>query len=393
MKRFAVVVLFFSFLLALTACGGGGGSAGGAGSDTVVAGVASKGIIRGGAVKIYAVTADGSKGNLLAQTVTDNSGAYRAGLGGYRGAILVEASGSYTDEATGAVSAVPADAPLRAALASASGEVPLAVTPLTELAVQLGTDPVSGRLRVADLASNNALIASLFKVDVLGCMPVDALTSNATASKEQKQHALVLAAISQLMQREGKTLQQVTAELKAAINAEGAIATPVALQFQAALADFARSLANRTGIDDISATPLINIGGSTRTLIVTAAGTSPLISGLEAAVILPPGVTVKAGSDGIVPDTVLQASGAALGKAIATGFYTRSSVTMRGRVNLGVVSAQGFAAGEFVTLQCDIAPGATPTDADLLVTLRSAFDPQGAQLALSLTAAFRADAN
>lgn len=391
MKKYAAVVLLFIFLLALTACGGGGGDDA---SGTVVAGVASKGPIKGGAVKIYALNADGSKGSLLAEAVTDNNGAYRAGLGSYQGALLLEASGSYTDEASGAASTVPADAPLRAAIANASGEVSLAVTPLTELAVQMGADPITGRLTVADLASNNALIAALFKVDILGTMPIDPLTANASASSEQKLHALVLGAISQMMQREGKNLQQVLAELRGAIGADGKIAIPVAVQFQASLADFARSPANRTGIEEISATPLINIGGTTRALTITVSGAPSQIAGVDAVVILPPGVTVKAGSDGVLPGTVLQLAGAASENGIVAGAYLPPSGSMRGRVRLAVLSAQGFAPGELVTLQCDLAPDAAPADADVVLSLLSAIDPQGASLpGLSISAQFRAGIN
>jgi len=385
MRLFSIVAALLIGLLALTSCGGGGG--GGAAVDTVVSGVASKGIIRGGSIKVYALNADGSKGALLKETTSDANGAYSANLGQYHGAVLVEASGSYTDEATGAANAVPATAPLRAALDNVSGAVSAAVTPLTELAVQLGEDLTTGRLRVADLAINNALVTSAFRVDILKTMPADALTASTTTTELQKEHALVLAAFAQLMLSQGKDLHAVVAEIKDSIGADGKIGIQVAAQFQAALASFAQSSANKTGINDISTTTLINIGGTSRTLTVSVAGTASLIGGIEIDVVLPPGVTVKAASDGSVSGAGLQALGGALGNALLADHYTPATASARGRVRVGFISAAGFAAGGLFTLQCDIAPDAAPQSADFVLTLLDAFDKQSIALTgLSLSA-------
>lgn len=375
MKILSVVAAILIGLLALTACGGGGGG-GGVAPGTAVSGVASKGIIRNGSIKIYALTADGSKGELLKETVTDGNGAYHAALGNYRGPILVEASGSYTDEATGAIMTVPADTPLRAAIDNLTGEVAVAVTPLTELAVQRNEDPLTHKLRVADIASSNALIASIFKTDIISTMPVDPLADSPTATQEQKEHALILAAFANLMQSKGEDLRAVIAELKDSIGTDNKLSISVAAQFQAALAEFASSPGNRTGITDISATPLINIGGTTRALTISVSGTPALIAGVELIVTLPPGVTVKAATNGNVLSTALQTSGGALADAIVAGNYTPPTASMRGRVRLAVISAKGFAAGEFVTLQCDVAPDATPQDTDFILSLLNAVDGQ-----------------
>jgi hypothetical protein len=377
MKQFSVVAALLMGLLALTSCGGGGGGA--VVADTVVSGVASKGIIKGGSIKIYVLNADGSKGALLKETTTDANGAYSANLGKYQGAVLLEASGSYTDEATGAASAVSVATPLRAALAAVSGAVSVAVTPLTELAVQLGADLTTGKLRVADLAANNALVAAAFKVDILTTMPADALVASGATAK-QKEHALVLAAFAQLMQSQGKDLHAVIAEIKDSIGADGKIGTQVAGQFQVALASFAKSSANQTGINDISATTLINIGGTSRTLTVSVAGTASLIGGLEADVILPPGVTVKTGSDGSLTAAALQALGGVLADALLADHYTPATASARGSVRVGIISGSGFAAGGIFTLQCDIAPDAAPQNADFVLTLLDAINKQGVAL-------------
>jgi hypothetical protein len=375
MRLFSIVAALLIGLLALTSCGGGGG--GGAAVDTVVSGVASKGIIRGGSIKAYALNADGSKGALLKETATDANGAYSANLGQYHGAVLVEASGSYTDEATGAANAVPAAAPLRVALDNVSGAVSAAVTPLTELAVQLGEDLTTGRLRVAALATNNALVASAFRVDILKTMPADALTASTTTTELQKEHALVLAAFAQLMLSQGKDLHAVIVEIKDSIGTDGRIGIQVAAQFQAALANFAQSSANKTGISDISTTTLINIGGTSRTLTVSVGGTASLIGALGLDVILPPGVTVKAVGGSSPPSLV------ALGNNVfLEGSYTPETANARGRVRVGLISAPtGFAAGRIFTLQCDLAPDATPQSADfVLVQVGDASDKDGITL-------------
>jgi hypothetical protein len=338
-------------------------------------------------VKIYAINADGSKGGLLGDTVTDGNGAYRAGLGKYQGAIVVEASGSYTDESTGAINTVPANAPLRAAVASLSGQVAIAVTPLTELAVQMGEDTVTHKISVADLASNNALIAAAFKVDILSTMPVDALAASTAATNAQKEHSLVLAAFAQMMQNKGTDLHTVIAEMKTSIGPDKKISVPVAAQFQAALAGFVASPANRTGITDVSTTPLINIGGSTKALTISVAGTAGLISGIHAVVYLPPGVTVKSASDGAVPNSALQLKGGALGNAELAVQYFPATGPMRGRVGVAVISAKGFVAGELLTLQCDLAPDAVPHDTDFSLLLLQGLDEKlGVLSNLTLTA-------
>ncbi len=384
MRIVSVIVAIVIGLLTLTACGGGGG--GGETPGTAISGVASKGIIRNGAIRVYALNADGSKGALLKDTVTDSGGAYRADLGTYHGPVLVEASGSYTDEATGATRTIPADAPLRAAVDNVAGEARIAVTPLTELAVQRGEDPLTHKVSVATIATNNALISTLFKVDIIGTMPVDPLTASATATQSQKEHALVLAAFASLMKSQGKELAAVITELKDAIGADNRIVSTVAVEFQSALADFAGNPANRTGITDVSATPLINIGGSTRALTISVTGTTALIAGLDIVVTLPPGGTVKAASTGLVSSGVLQPP-VTLSNALVAGNYTPPTASARARVRLGIISATGFAVGELVTLQCDVAPDAAFTESDFGLSVQDAYDANSVKLSgLSLAA-------
>jgi hypothetical protein len=140
--------------LALAGCGGGGG--GGTTAPAVsysVSGVASAGLIKNGTVNVYALNADGSKGSLLKTTTTDNTGYYSANVGGYTGPVLVEAYGSYTDEATGTTMTIPSTSPLRAAPAR---------RPATSVAVPYRCG--GGRtLTAANIAAANTLVTDMFK--------------------------------------------------------------------------------------------------------------------------------------------------------------------------------------------------------------------------------------
>lgn len=379
MKILLITTAILAALLALVACGGGT-------HDTVISGVASKGIIRNGTIKVFAVSTDGTKSQLLKESTTDNNGAYRVNLGRYTGPVLVEASGSYTDEATGATITIGSDAPLRAIIAASAAEVSMAVTPLTELAVEQNLDPVTGRFRLERIDADNALIASLFKVDILRTMPVDSLSASPMASTGQKEYALALAGISDLMRSRNMDLHGVIGLLRDTIAAGNAITAPVAAEFLTAVARFATGTGNRTGITDISTTALFAIGGQTRSLALSVAGTTSSIAAIEMEIVLPPGSTVKADADGKVDTSVLQPLGAP-GTMIIAGHYSPPTSYGRGSVRIAIVSASGFAAGEFLTLQYQTTHDVVPTGADFVMSVLSAYDAQLASLGnLSLSA-------
>ena len=135
-------------------------------------GVASKGPIKSGSVKVYALEADGAKGALLGTGTTGADGSYSVDIGSYTGDVVVEVSGgTYTDEATGAT-----DTPntlLRAALSGVSGTVTIAVTPLTEIAVQYAEDPNTE----TSIDAANSLVSSMVGV-VPGFRPAPVPSSN-----------------------------------------------------------------------------------------------------------------------------------------------------------------------------------------------------------------------
>lgn len=353
--------------LALTFAGCGGGD-GGDGTTVpavpnIVSGVASKGIIRNGTVKVFALDADGIKGALLATAPTDADGKYSADVGAYTGAVLVEASGSYTDEKTGATVTILPTAPLRAAFDNVTSNVTVAVTPLTELAVQkAGT-----ALTPANIQAANALVSDLFNVDIIGTEPVEPVTSALqSATQAQQAYTLALAAISQMA--DTPTIEAVTAVITTINNdiADDAMSAETAATFTSALDTFLAGVSNQTGVTTVP-TELANVGTKTAVVKLSVAGlTAAAIYGVDVTIDLPTGVTVQVAdaATGQVADSALVLSGVAAGSSFAFAKYTAATPAT---VHIGLISSAGFGAGEFVTLNCDIAPGTTVVPADFSV--------------------------
>lgn len=214
--RIVLGTFILLFALIVSGCGGGGGggstaSSGSSADDSgttivgpAVSGVASKGIIVSGTVRIYAVTEQGQKGALLGSGTTDANGRYKVGFGDYQGALLVEVSGGrYVDEATGVDLTIPRDQPLRALVHDASDDLVTAVTPLTELAVLLAEQ--SGDMSPERIMMANAQISHFFGVDIVSVMPVlvdgDGFGGGDFA---QQNYSLLLAAISQMMENDAE---------------------------------------------------------------------------------------------------------------------------------------------------------------------------------------------
>lgn len=225
------VLALISMSVVLTACGGGSGS--GSGSDsssvnTVVGGVASKGLIAGGTVNVYAINADGTQGTLLGTGTTASDGTYSVDIGSNSGDLLVEVTGgSYTDEATG--NTVTNDT-LRAAITDAAGSVSASVTAFTEVAVQK-----AGALTSANIVAANSLVSNMIGgVDILLTSPANVIdSSSTTATDAELTYGLMLASISQFV--------------------EDGAATDVSTAISTITADLSDSILNTTGADLITA--------------------------------------------------------------------------------------------------------------------------------------------
>ncbi|KAF0220764.1 MAG: hypothetical protein FD174_1088 [Geobacteraceae bacterium] len=357
------------FLLSLCGCGGGGSSttvtAGvpstpQSSTGTAVSGVVSKGIIKNGKVKIFSVSGDVGNKVLLAVATTNGKGEYTASIGAYSGPLLIEASGEYSDEATGATKTITEEAPLRAAVAAATGTVQIAITPLTELAVQ----KAGATLTAKSITEANTLVSDLYRIDIITTQPVEPSLQafqNPDTTQVQKDYTLALAAVSQLVKNSaGASLSVVLESLRSELAVDNRISTQTAAAFKSALTTFLSDTSvNRTGITDINATGLTDVGSVTYVVKLHTRGTfaaGSFIKGIQLSVKLPAGVTVKADASGKTTAGTVAASGvAASGSSIDTNYVGTSNL-----LYVAMLNGQGFGTGEFITIMCDIAPGFSP---------------------------------
>jgi hypothetical protein len=363
MHNIKKLAAFALIVLLLAACGGGGGGGNfsnnsaspptltpNASTDTVISGMASKGPVNGKVV-IYAINADGSRGTLLKNDVPIVKGSYSANIGKYAVPVLIEVSGSYTDEATGKT--ITLDSPLRAALANASGTINAAVTPLTELAVQK-----AGTLTAANINTSNKLISDIFKFDIITTLPVDPTAAAvAEAEQNQKEYTLALAAISQLSLTRSEPLATTLAGIAASISTSG-MSSQTATNFQKAINDFISSSKNQTGITDIAATSLAKINGGTIasfTLALQGSFAANAIKGIQFEVVIPPGLTLRSdATSGATLSGIVSASPATVAAAASLlSWYNPSD----GVLHLGMTTSKGLGAGDLETITFDTVPG------------------------------------
>jgi hypothetical protein len=365
------VFLGLALLFALCAgCAGGGSSTGptgaaGPAAGTTIAGVASKGIIKGGKVEIFAPTASGDlTGKILLKTTsTDSSGAYSANIGSYSGVVLVEVTGSsvYTDEATGVSSSVPASAPLRAAqvIGTSGGTVTVCVTPLTELATRKA---LAGSVLVpAAVQAANALVSNLFQFDIVATRPVEpGVTAMNAASQDQRDYTLVLAGVSKLAASAG-SVDTVLSGWYNDLAATNRLSAGSVASFQGAVTGFlADTTHNQTGVTALP-TGVAQVGNFSGVLYLATQGSSTApISSIQATVSFPAGVTVQKDAAGL--PLVSVSGSAAQAAAPAVNSPTPGSVV------LAVISSPGFGLGQFATIRYVAQPGSIPVAADFQVS-------------------------
>ncbi len=294
-------ILLSALILVITSCGGGGGSSSPTPTPaTIISGIASAGIIKGGTVKIFTSYSSltGADKKQLGNTVQSslNDGYYSVNIGYYTGPVIVEVTGgSYVDEATGTtvLGGIPSTAPLRAAMGNVSGAVNISVTPLTELAVKQAK-ALDKKLGAASLNKANGQISDLFKVDIIATKPLDASNSINTGTSEQKDYTLILAAISQLAKSSAQTLDTTLTGLVGNIDNTGIMNAVAGDNVKTALSNFiADGTNNKTGVSSISDN--LKIIGKT-TLRLTIALTGSGVKSVETILNLPPHVTVPSDS-------------------------------------------------------------------------------------------------
>ena len=215
-NKFFSVGMIILLMLFIIACGGGGGSDTGSGSTTTITGNVSKGRVSGSTVNIFILKADGSKGNSLGSTTTDQYGDFTFTFATPTNPLLVQASGgSYVNEVSGATDTLLSTDILTAVLPV--GTTQAAITPLTHMAATRASILAANGISLATAIDvSNVGVAQQYNLsDIVGILPVDA--NNATqievSSREQRNYGLVLAGITQ----EAKNLNVRPIDLAAAL--------------------------------------------------------------------------------------------------------------------------------------------------------------------------------
>lgn len=374
-------------MASLAGCGGGGGSSAVKPSPgtTEISGTASVGIIYPGTVKVYALDANGVKGTLLSGSVpTTIDGIYNAPLGGYSGAIQVEVSGTYTDEATGQKVTIPHAKPLHALVDKVNETTDnnriVAVTPLTELAWRKATATGTKPATTAAIVGANKLVKDLFKIsDIIGIEPVrpDSATM-ANASQESQAYTLLLGAISTMTSTaSGSNGVAKLDSLLATLAAEIDIAETSGSMSAATITALTSALASSPlGGDFPSAVnQLARIGNKSQTIILSTSGTLPsetTIYVIQGTIILPADpltsalkVSLRSDENGQTLEDVFLLSGIAEG--MDSSFTLANYLPEQQQLEFSVVldtSTTGIGTGEFATLIYDVAKGATISAAD-----------------------------
>lgn len=305
MHTLTVLISLVSGLL-LSACGGGlqDVTLPPTVSKATVSGVASKGLIKNGSIKVYAASSNGDIGTLLATTTTDSQGRYTAVVLDYSGPVIIEATGSYLDEASGQTRTIDSSAPLHAVLPCAcSSLLSVAVTPLTELAYQKAKTAIAGGAEVAAAFSDaNMQVSGLFSFDITASLPVDPTPNTLqNGGNDQRSYTLDLAAISQMV-KTGGTLTSVITGLN---NAGAAAPNLVA----AALNTFLnRNANNQTGYKNL----LLSLS-----LTGTTAGN---VGALDFTLNLPAGTTLPVDTTGAVSSSNFVTTGSATNVTLVTKY-------------------------------------------------------------------------
>jgi hypothetical protein len=341
--------------LLLAACGGGGSSNYAATvqpvtpnttSDSVISGMASKGPIDG-TVAVYAIAADGSRGTLLKGGVPVAKGVYSANIGKYDVPVIIEVSGSYTDEATGVV--IPLDKPLRAALASSAVTTGVAITPLTELAVQK-----AGALNSSNIKNANKLVSDIFKFDIITTQPVTPTVDAVNATDQRgKDYTLALATISQLCKNQSLPLADTLKSFAAGISPSG-MSSQTYTNFNKAVTDIKSVGSNGTVFKDTDLAAINGAITANYTLELQGSFAANAIKGIQFEVVIPQGLTVRSNAIGgaPLPGIVTPSPLTTTAEATLLSWFSSSD----GVLHIGVTATKGIGTGDLATITCDIVP-------------------------------------
>lgn len=178
----------------LAGCGMGGSTINDSPSSVTIQGTVAKGLFTSGTVRAYRVE-NGEKGSVLASTRISNNGSYSLSIPS-TAPVLLEAWGSYRDEATDTILSIDQSTPLRSVVWTPSSG-PVAITPLTELACRLMATYSREEVQRA-----TTLVEEIFKIgDIIGTQPLPydpTGSSYAGNPSDRVEYTTILAIISKL---------------------------------------------------------------------------------------------------------------------------------------------------------------------------------------------------
>lgn len=186
-----------AWVVLIAGCGGGDATSPVDTAGLTIQGTAIKGPLAKAKISFYKVTTDGKQGDLLKDTVSDDSGRYSITVSGYSGVVIVVASvvaGQTTmlDEATGQTINPVASFSLRASFPVESGKTYSAqINPFTNLATATALAKTGG-LTAGNVDQANS--------DLAAALTFNPLTTIATfiAGKPTNPAAAALMAVSQM---------------------------------------------------------------------------------------------------------------------------------------------------------------------------------------------------
>lgn len=236
----------------ITGCGGGGSGGNDVPSEPEVAhvaGAAVKGVIRNGVVTVFAITADGNTGMVLAEGFTNADGSYSLTVDDYKGPVLIEIT-ALSPGAEHYPSLMVCDIPgtdscyndaddandigfgeyytlgsgfsLKAVVPEVNkGSVNANVTALTDLAASLaestGITADSIHLANSQVANLFGLLGDITQLPVVDLTNAEALNSFSAASAQETEDALksamLSAAILAALKADGATIDTATSML------------------------------------------------------------------------------------------------------------------------------------------------------------------------------------
>ena len=376
--RYLLGPLLCLAVIALTGCGNNSTSQALFTGKTIITGLAMKGPIDTGTVKVFAIrngVVDTSAP--IGQGKTDAGGNFTVTVGDYQGPVMVEvAGGLFIDEVSGAT--VNLLSPLRAAVSDTTiGTNIVAVTPLTELSTRRTQGHTAITPDVIN-ESNNSVSAIFNLADIISTLPVAAGTDD-----NQKKYAASCGSFSQLandrLATSGGSLDDALKDVMDDMGNEAeysGLSDASITMITDAITEFNSSGKNQTGVDAPPVTPVNGI------LKISTSG-SANIGALDMTVSMPSGVEVAAD-----PDTGEAAAGAVVISGVASSGHnelttkvTPASDGSPGKLTISIINNNGFGSGECVTVDFHVATGeGFPANADAFTVTADAKDVDGTPL-------------